>query len=155
MDQDIKTSLHRARWQTVLDAADAFERGCAALRQWAVHRASGLSVVADGPPAPGISVAMAAPLPVGFVEVTCRVVAVLEEPRVYGFAYGTLSVHPERGEESFILRCASDGTVSFVVTAASEPAHPLARLAAPVATRLQDHACKRYLGAMERLTSGD
>ena len=129
---------------------DAFERGTAALREWVAHRGSGLTVLADGPLAVGTNVAMAAPLPVGFVEVTCRVVDVIDEPEAFGFAYGTLSTHPERGEESFVVRRAADGTVRFVVAAASEPAHPLARLAAPIANRLQDRACRRYLSAMER-----
>jgi uncharacterized protein (UPF0548 family) len=152
LDPDIHTHLHRARWETVLSGADPFARGCAALRDWAIHRGSGLSVVADGALIAGTNVVMAAPLPVGFVEVACRIVAVVDEPDLFGFTYGTLSVHPELGEESFTLRRAPAGAVTFVIDAASEPAHPLARLAPPVANRLQDRACKRYLAAMERAT---
>ncbi len=96
---------------------------------------------------------MVAPLPIGCVEVTCRITAVIDEPNAFGFAYGTLSVHPERGEESFVVSRADDGIVSFVVAAASEPVHPLARLAPPVADRLQNSACRRYLEAMRRAVS--
>jgi hypothetical protein len=62
-----------------------------------------LSVVADDPLVVGTNVAMSAPLPVGFVDVTCRVVAVIDEANRYGFAYGTLPVHPETGEEAFMI----------------------------------------------------
>lgn len=152
MDDDIETSLHRSRWEAVLEGDHSFERGSEAIRTWAVHRGAGLSVVSDGVLAVGTNVAMAAPLPVGFVEVTCRVVAVVDGPDEFGFAYGTLSVHPERGEESFMLRRSADGTVRFVVAATSQPAHPLARLAPPIANRLQDQASRRYLAAMKRAT---
>lgn len=148
LDPRIETLLHRSRWETVLEGAEAFERGSQALREWAVHRGAGLFVVTDGELSPHTNVAMAAPLPVGYVEATCRVVATVGEPDRFGFAYGTLSVHPERGEESFIVRRSTDGVVRFVVEAASEPRHPLARLVPPVANRLQDQACNRYLDAM-------
>ena len=68
-----------------------------------MHRGAGLRVAADGPIAVGTNVAFSAPLPIGFVDGTCRIVLVVEEPNRYGFAYGTLSVHPERGEEAFIV----------------------------------------------------
>lgn len=150
LDPTIHTDLHRARWETLIDGPDAYARGCQALRDWAVHRGAGLSVAADGELTLGTNVAMAAPLPVGYVEVTCRIVATVDEADVFGFAYGTLTVHPERGEESFIVSRTPDGAVQFVVEAASEPVHPLARLLPPVANRLQDQACRRYLAAMTR-----
>ena len=151
LDDTVSTSLHRTRWETVLEGEDAFERGSTGIRDWAVHRGSGLTVLADGPPEAGTNVAMVAPLPVGFIEITCRVVRVIDEPGAFGFAYGTLSVHPERGEESFVLTAAPDGAVRFVVTAASEPAHPLARLGSSIASRLQHRAGRRYLAAMQRI----
>jgi uncharacterized protein (UPF0548 family) len=154
LDNTVETSLRRRRWEIRFQGDGSYERGCAALRDWAIHRGSGLSLLADGPLVVGTNVAIAAPLPVGFVEATCRVVAVIDEPGVFGFAYGTLSIHPERGEESFVLRSSPDGSVLFAVEAASEPAHPLARLAAPAANRLQDLACKRYVTAMRRASSG-
>src|SRR5437762_1077374 len=101
LDADVDTPLHRARWETVLQRSDSFERGVAAIRDWEVHRGSGLSVLADGALAAGTNVAMVAPLPFGYVDVSCRVVEVVDEEDRFGFAYGTLSVHPERGEESF------------------------------------------------------
>jgi uncharacterized protein (UPF0548 family) len=152
MDADLPTTLHRDRWETSLGGADAFDRGRQAIRDWCVHRGAGLSVLTDGELKVGTNVAMAAHVPVDYIEVTCRVTAVVDEPDIFGFAYGTLSVHPERGEESFIIRRTAN-QVRFVVAAASEPVHPLARLAPPIARRLQDKACKRYLAAMTQATT--
>ena len=140
--------LHRRRWTTALPGADAFDRGADALRTWAVQRGSGLAVAADGPIAVGTNVALGVPLPVGFVDATCRIVAVVDEPNRYGFAYGTLSVHPARGEEAFVVVRDDDGAVRFDVDAVSSPRQVLARLLPPVADRLQDAAVRRYLSAM-------
>ena len=142
--------LHRRRWTTLLDGPAAFDNGASALRAWAIHRGAGLVVVADGPIAVGTNVAMSAPLPVGYVIATCRIVAVSDEPDRYGFVYGTLSVHPERGEEAFMLTHDDRGLVHFDVDAVSTPVDPLARLLPPVANHLQDRAARRYLSAMHQ-----
>jgi uncharacterized protein (UPF0548 family) len=85
--------------------------------------------------------------------VTCRVVAIVDEPDRFGFAYGTLSVHPERGEEAFVVTRA-DGSLRFDVIAVSAHANLLTRLMAPIADRLQASASGRYLRAMEQVTLG-
>lgn len=79
---------------------------------------------------------------------TCRVVSVVDEPNRLGFAYGTLPIHPEQGEESFIVERDDAGEVTFRLVAASRPRHGLARLCPPVARRLQRAATERYLDAM-------
>jgi len=146
------TGLRRHRW-TVPLPADGFDRASEAIRAWDVHRGANLSVLADGPIEVGTNVAMSAPLPVGFVDVTCRVVAVVEEADRRGFAYGTLPVHPECGEEAFLI-VRDDSGVRFEVEAVSKARHPIARLVPPVANRLQDQAVQRYLSAMTKLVSG-
>ena len=154
LDGVIPPGLRRRHWTTALSGVDAFDRGCAAIRAWAVHRGAGLGVLTDGPLAFGTNVAISAPLPVGFVEITCRIVAVVDEPDRFGFAYGTLSVHPEQGEESFVVVRTPDG-VRFDVQAVSRPIQPLARAFSPIADRLQDAAVRRYLSAMKATVSGD
>ena len=150
LDDSAPPGLVRRSWQTGFDGGpDTFARARAALERWAVHRGSGLDVVTDGPLAIGTHVAMAAPLPVGWVEATCRIVAVVEEADRFGFAYGTLPVHPETGEEAFVVE-RRGGACTFLVEAVSRPVHPLARLAPPVADRLQAMATGRYLSAMSR-----
>lgn len=106
----------------------------------------------DGPVAVGTNVALSAPLPIGFVDATCRIVAVVDEPDRVGFAYGTLSMHPECGEESFLI-VRDEGDIRFEVQAVSKPKHPLARLIPPAAGRLQDAAVRRYLSAMSSLVA--
>lgn len=109
---------------------------------------------AGGPPTVGSVVAMAAPLPVGWVEVVCRVVDIVDEPDRFGFTYGTLSVHPEQGEESFTVVRSSDASTDFHIVAVSRPRHVLARAVPPIARHLQRGATNRYLAAMRSATDG-
>ena len=146
------SGLTRRHWTTPLAGPNAFERAVDALRTWQMHRGAGLRVAADGPIAVGTNVAFSAPLPIGFVDGTCRIVVVVDEPNRYGFAYGTLSVHPEHGEESFVALRDDDGNVRLDIVGVSRPAHPLAGLAPPFADHLQDRAVRRYLAAMRTLT---
>jgi uncharacterized protein (UPF0548 family) len=151
----IPAGLRRRRWSAALRGADAFELGADAIRSWGIHRGAELDVVADGPVAVGTNVAMSAPLPLGFVEITCRIVAVVDEPNRFGFAYGTLPVHPEAGEESFVIMRDTEGSARFDVQAVSRPVDRMARRFSPISNRLQDAAVRRYLAAMQRAASGD
>jgi uncharacterized protein (UPF0548 family) len=57
-----------------------------------------------------------------------RVVYRVDEPRRYGFAYGTLPDHPERGEERFLVEWSkADDSVWYDLLAVSRPGHWLAR----------------------------
>ena len=140
----------RERWSRSLGRGDeVFERAGDALRHWRVHKGAGLVVEAGGPPAVGVVVAMAAPLPLGFVEVVCRVVDVIDSHDRFGFAYGTLSNHPEQGEESFVVVRSADGAVNFEIVAVSRHRQLLARAVPRVARRLQVAATNRYFEAMQ------
>ena len=147
------SGLQRHSWTTPLSGPDAFFRGVEALHTWAVHRDAGLEVVADGPIEVGTNVAMSAPLPVGFVDISCRITAIVDERDRFGFAYGTLSVHPERGEESFVMIRDHGDSARFEVQAVSHPRHPVARVLPVLGNRLQDAAVRRYLDAMRRITT--
>ncbi len=142
------------RWECSLGhGKGVFEAAIRALREWQVHRGADLVVCADGPPAVDDVVAMSAPLPIGFIDVVCRVASVVDEPDRFGFAYGTLPEHAERGEESFTVVLGERGDVTFEITAVSRPRHPLARVCPPVARRLQRAATVRYLHAMTAAVS--
>lgn len=144
----------RDRWVRQLHGDDyVFERAVDALRTWRMHRNAGLVVEADGPPTVGVEVAMAAPLPDGYVDVVCRVVDVIDEPDRYGFSYGTLPVLPEQGEESFTVTRDASGVVTFEIVAASRLRHVLARACPPVARLLQSRAIDRYLSAMQKAST--
>ena len=144
------------RWSRPLGRGDlVFDRARHALHTWRVQSGAGLIVRADGPPAVGSVVAMAAPLPIaGYIDVVCRVVAVLERADRSGFTYGTLSVHPQQGEETFTVVRAPDGNVTFEIAAASRPQHLAARALPPVARLLQRVTTKRYFDAMQAAVSG-
>jgi uncharacterized protein (UPF0548 family) len=144
--------LRRHSWNVELPAG-AFDVGVDAIRTWSVHRGAGLVVAVDGALAEGVTVVMSAPMPLGFVDLACRVVAVIDETDRFGFAYGTLPMHPERGEESFVISRAKDVAL-FEVRAASSHAHPVTRALPAVGDRRQDAAVKRYLDAMQRAVAG-
>jgi uncharacterized protein (UPF0548 family) len=72
----------------------------------------------------------------------CRIVYVVEdippERRRYGFAYGTLTEHAERGEERFTVEWnRTDDTVCYDILAFSRPKKLLAKIAYPVSRSLQ------------------
>lgn len=145
---DLPAGFRHDRWTRVLGTGDeVFERATAALQHWVPQRASGFSVGFDGLVEPGAVVAIAAPLPVGFVVVTARIVYVEAETDRYAWAYGTLPIHPEAGEERFAVYRQGDEVV-FEVTAFARVRDPLGRLLPPLARRLQVRANHRYLDAM-------
>jgi uncharacterized protein (UPF0548 family) len=69
--------------------------------------------------------------------------------RRYGFAYGTLAEHAERGEERFTVEWdrASD-VVAYDILSFSKPGHLLTRLGYPAARRLQLRFVRNSLAAM-------
>ena len=87
------------------------------------------------------------------VHADCRIVAVVDEPDAFGFAYGTLTSHPETGEESFVIRRAADGGVSFSVTAFSRPGHLVPWCGLPVVRALQHQAARRFGEGMKAATA--
>jgi uncharacterized protein (UPF0548 family) len=138
------------RWRSDLGAfsGDRFERAALALRNWAVQRGAGLTVFPGGDIEPGMTFVLTLRLPVGHALAAGRIVYVTDEPGRYGFAYGTLPLHPEQGEEAFLLS-RDAGRLVFTVAAFSRPRHPLARLGAPVARRVQLRTNRAYQRAMQ------
>ena len=144
----LPAGFRHERHEVVLpDRDDAFDRGAEGLRQWAPHLAAGLAVEPRDRPADGATVAVAAPLGPLTAVAVCRIVAVVDEPDRYGFAYGTLPGHPERGEEAFIVERAN-GRTTFGITAFSRPAELLARLGGPITRRIQRSTTNRYLDGL-------
>ncbi|MEU5217081.1 DUF1990 domain-containing protein [Streptomyces sp. NPDC020807] len=116
----------------------AFEAAGTAVTTWRAHRATGATVRSTATRAePGVHLEVSAGLGRLRIGAPCEVIwTAYEEDRV-GFAYGTLTGHPELGEESFLVTLAPDGTVLFTVTAFSRPATWYTRLAGPVVPVLQ------------------
>ena len=80
-----------------------------------------------------------------------RVVYVIDEPRRWGFAYGTLPDHVERGEERFLVEWLVDDSVWYDILAFSRPQHPLVRLSSPLARMLQKRFARESLARMSSL----
>ena len=72
----------------------------------------------------------------------CRILAVIDEAdddgtRRYGFEYGTLRGHAERGEERFLVTMTPDGDVRFSLFAVSRPGRWFTWIGLPLARRAQ------------------
>ena len=128
---------------------DDFRRAVTALDMWVPHERAGFRVHPRSAPTQAgstvVGVLQVGPLAVIF---GWRIVYVVSEPGRYGFAYGTLPGHPERGEERFLVALEPDGTVSYELVAFSKPVG-LARLGSLVARRIQVDVTNRYLRAMQ------
>ena len=82
-----------------------------------------------------------------------RVVYTIDESRRFGFAYGTLADHVEKGEERFLVEWLSDDSVWYDILAFSRPQHPLVKLSAPLARRLQAQFARDSLNRMKYVTT--
>ncbi|MGH3487336.1 MAG: DUF1990 family protein [Actinopolymorphaceae bacterium] len=135
---------------------DVFERCSLAVLSWQLHRGAGLVVHPSHPVAEPDAV-VAVVFGVGKVGVVapCRVTYVVTEDDRRGFAYGTLTGHPESGEESFVVSRRGDGSVVLDVTAFSRPANRWSRLADPVIRRIQGWVTDRYVSAMRRVAADE
>ncbi len=126
-----------------------FERVVGALSSWRAHDGIGAFVhPADAPIEVGTTLLVVLRAGPFAVVAPDRVVAVVDEPDRFGFAYGTVAGHPESGEESFVVERSGSGLVSMTVRVDARPATRPARLAAPVVDRVQRWALKRYLAAV-------
>jgi uncharacterized protein (UPF0548 family) len=67
----------------------------------------------------------------------------------FGFAYGTLPDHVERGEERFTVEWRADDSVWYDIYAFSRPKHPLARLGFPITRMLQKRFVRDSLAIMK------
>ncbi|MFH9613702.1 DUF1990 family protein [Streptomyces pratensis] len=129
-----------------------FEAAGAAVTEWRMHRAAGARVNASAVrAAAGVAVEVSAGIGRLRIGAPCEIVWTAYEDNRTGFAYGTLARHPERGEESFVVELADDGTVWFDVMAFSRPASWYARLAGPLVP-LAQHWYARRLGNVLRRT---
>jgi uncharacterized protein (UPF0548 family) len=144
-----------ARYEADLGAGDeVFARARDGLRAWVPQRGAGARVVpADAPLAVGQTVIVAMSRLGMTVTAPCRILDVTDEPGRFGFTYGALVGHPERGEEAFHVVRDGDRT-SFRITVCSRPALLLARLGGPIARRVQAALTRRYLAAMEDVAAG-
>ena len=84
-----------------------------------------------------------------------RIVYVVDEPRRFGFAYGTLPGHVEKGEERFLVERTYDNSVWYDILAFSRPRHLLTKIGYPLVRRLQKQFGRDSAAAMVRAVSHD
>jgi uncharacterized protein (UPF0548 family) len=123
-----------------------FEEAADKGMRWGMLRGAGLRVEATTEVA---VVGSEVIVHLGPVRAPCRVVYLVDEPDLRGFAYGTLPGHAESGEERFVVRyaAASDEVVAEV-TAFSRHATWWSRLGSPVTSVAQRVITERYLRAL-------
>lgn len=131
-----------------------FAVACAALRQWQMFDVGWVQLCwPTRPIAPGATVGILASWNRLWFLNACRIVYVLDDTdpvRRFGFAYGTLPGHAERGEERFSIEWHGDDTVWYDLRAFSRPGHWLLWPGYPWVRRLQRRFGVASLAAMQR-----
>lgn len=138
---------------------ETFDRACAALRNWEQFQLGWVQLQAyDTPLAAGETVAIVAGRMRLWAMNACRIVYTFDETcdealpvRRYGFAYGTLADHMERGEERFSVEWRrDDDSVWYDLLAFSWPNHFVAQCCLPYMRRLQKRFAVESARAMQR-----
>src|SRR5687768_15495821 len=137
-----------------LGAGEAtYKRAVAALKQWKHFELGWVTIVPRGVVVEvGATVAVKARAFGTWSLNASRVVYVIDEPRRFGFAYGTLPDHVECGEERFLIEWLSDDSVWYDILAFSRPQHPLVKLSSPLARLLQKRFARESLAQMKLAT---
>jgi uncharacterized protein (UPF0548 family) len=135
------------------EGKEIYERAVAALRSWQQFALGWVTVVPPGKPLQvGTTVAVLAKV-FGFWSLNAaRIVYLIDErdseKMRFGFAYGTLPDHVERGEERFTVERCADDSVWYDIYAFSRPKHPLVRLGFPITRMLQKRFVRESLAVM-------
>jgi uncharacterized protein (UPF0548 family) len=123
-----------------------FEQAADAVMHWGMQRGAGLRVEASSGV---VTVGTVVVVKLGFLPAPCRVVYVIDEPNLRGFAYGTLPGHPESGEERFAVRYDPVSAAVFAeVSSFSRPATRWSKVGKPLLAVGQRVIAKRYLRAV-------
>ena len=134
--------------------AEAFRRARYALQSWKMFKMPWVRLYwLDVQQQPGEVVIVAARVAGLWTLNASRVVYALDQPgavETFGFAYGTLPEHVERGEERFLVQWDhADDSVWYDLLSFSRPGHPLVRLGGPMVRSLQRRFAQGSLAAMK------
>lgn len=141
---------HRVR---LGEGEDCYQRAVAALRTWKHFDIGWVRIAtADTEPAEGAAVAVEATVFGLWSLNACRVIYLESEvpglKAVFGFAYGTLPDHAERGEERFRIEWQEDDSVWYDIYAFSRPQQRLVQIGFPYVRTLQKRFVRDSLSAM-------
>ena len=132
-----------------------FKRGVEALKHWQQFDLGWVTIVPrEVAVEVGATVAIKARTSGMWSLSASRVVYVIDEPRRFGFAYGTLPDHVESGEERFLIERLDDDSVWYDILAFSRPRHPLVKLGFLYARMLQKQFASDSLNRMRSLATG-
>ena len=134
------------------EGRETFMRASDALSKWRHFELGWASVMPHGSPLEtGTTVAVQAQT-LGFWTLNaCRIVYTINEDgpvKRFGFAYGTLPDHAERGEERFMIEWLEDDSVWYNIYAFSRPQKAIVKLGLPWARRLQRRFGRESLSVM-------
>ena len=134
--------------------AETFSAAVSAIQQWKMFDFGWVHLHSNQTPIEPRATVAVVVNHLGFWSINaCRIVYVIDEDDRYGFAYGTLAEHAERGEERFMVeRNRADDTVWYDLLAMSKPG-PMARLAYPFTRKLQKRFAQQSMQAMKRATA--
>ena len=143
--------------------AEVYARAVEALKQWRQFELGWVSIASRGVKIDKDATVAVKAWACGMWSLNaCRVVYVVDETgstadetiERFGFAYGTLPDHIERGEERFLIEWnQSDDSVCYDILAFSQPRHPLLRLGFPVARMMQKRFARDSLAAMKSVVN--
>ncbi|MCA1578122.1 MAG: DUF1990 domain-containing protein [Acidobacteria bacterium] len=130
---------------------EIYQRAVEALKQWRQFELGWVTLVPHGVKVEtGAVVAVKARTGGVWSLNACRVVYVIDEAERFGFAYGTLPDHIERGEERFLIeRQPNDDSVWYDILAFSRPRHALVKAGFPYARMLQKRFARDSMAVMK------
>ena len=134
---------------------EAYDRAIASIRRWEMFQIPWLQLCwPEAPIEPGSTVAVLIRRAGFWWLNACRIVYVIAEDGPtsrFGFGYGTLPEHAERGEERFTVEWnLADDSVCYDILAFSRPNKFLSRAAYPFVRRLQKRFARDSMWAMLR-----
>jgi len=135
--------------------AKTFEQAKIAIRRWLMFDINWLKLCWPHTPIePGATVAILAQAMGIWSLNACRIVYAIDQPgeqERFGFAYGTLPEHAERGEERFTVAWHhADDSVWYDILAFSRPNQLLAKVGYPYVRRLQKQFAAASMDAVRR-----
>jgi uncharacterized protein (UPF0548 family) len=137
---------------TIGKGHEAFSRAREAFKSWTMHSSPMLQLKPDGVK---LEVDSSVCIQVGWGGIlllnACQVVYVIDQPRSFGFGYGTLHDHPARGEERFLLEHQENDDVVLSLFAFSKPSSWLYWLGLPVTRLMQAAFTRTYILNMKRV----
>jgi uncharacterized protein (UPF0548 family) len=132
----------------------AFESAKQGIRDWAPFDLPWIRIFPRSEPRVGTMIAVVARVFGFWWTNVSRVVYTIDEPDCFGFAYGTLPLHAETGEEVFkVEQSTGSDEIRYRIVAFSKPRHPLARLGLPFSRATQHRFGRGSIEAMHRIAT--